>query len=152
MAVTALAWPNQSNEAARRGDGATRRRSSSAAAATGRFTKKMSRQLTRVSTPPRTGPDDDATAPPIAHIATARPRWRCSGYAWPIKAIDAGIITAAAEPWTNRAATSSASVGAKPHAADATAKRLRPKAKIRRAPARSVSAPDHKSSAANISV
>jgi hypothetical protein len=40
----------------------------------GTLMKKISRQLTRVSTPPSTGPADDATAPPIAQTATARAR------------------------------------------------------------------------------
>jgi hypothetical protein len=59
---------------------------------------KISRQLTRVSTPPSSGPEDDATAPPIAHTATARARRAGDGYAWPISAIDEGISTAAAAP------------------------------------------------------
>jgi hypothetical protein len=60
--------------------------------------KKINLQLISVSTPPSTGPDDDAMAPPIAHTATARPRSRGLGKAWLMSAIVAGIITAAADP------------------------------------------------------
>ena len=69
-----------------------------------------------------------------------------------MRAIDAGIITAAAEPWMNRATTSADRLGAIAQAADATTNSPIPAANTRRAPARSVSAPDHKSRAANISV
>ena len=46
-------------------------------------------------------------APPIAHTATARARRAGSGYAWPTRVIEEGIITAAAAPWTNRGAPGS---------------------------------------------
>src|SRR3954447_16932898 len=84
--------------------------------------KKISRQLAETSSPPRTGPADEAAAPPIAHMAIARARRGPPGYACPSSAIDAGIITAAADPWTNRAAIIAASDGATPHAADASTK------------------------------
>jgi hypothetical protein len=48
--------------------------STMAATPTGTLMKKINRQLTSVSTPPSTGPADDANAPPIAHSATARAR------------------------------------------------------------------------------
>ena len=101
------------------------------------------------SRPPNTGPALDATAPPIAHTATARARRTGSGYAWVISAIDDGITTAAAVPCTNRAATSA---GASPHAVDATTKTATPRPHARRAPIRSVSAPAESRNAANISV
>ena len=73
----AVACPTQSNGAGRRGDDATPRTRNSATAPTGTLMTKINRQLMEVSTPPSTGPDDDAIAPPIAHtaIACARARW-----------------------------------------------------------------------------
>src|SRR4051794_27502141 len=127
-------------------------RSANAATPTGMLMKKISRQLAEVSSPPSTGPADDAAAPPIAHMAIARARRGPLGYAWPSSAIDAGIITAAADPWTNRAATRAASEGENPQAADAPTKSATPTAKARRAPTRSANAPAHNSSAANINV
>jgi hypothetical protein len=69
-----------------------------------------------------------------------------------MRANDAGIMSAAAEPWTKRAPTSAPRLGARPHATDATTNRPIPAAKVRRAPIRSDSAPDHSSSAANMRV
>jgi DNA-binding MarR family transcriptional regulator len=114
--------------------------------------KKINRQVTRVSRPPTTGPEEAATAPPIAHTATARARLAGSGNAWPISAIDAGIITAAAAPCPNRATMSAPRLGARPQAAEAATNTPSPAANARRAPTRSVSAPADSSSAANISV
>jgi hypothetical protein len=54
-----------------------------------------------------------------------------------MSAIDAGIISAAAVPWTNRAATRAASVVAAPHPADAATNSARPAAKTWRAATRS---------------
>jgi hypothetical protein len=51
-----------------------RARSNSATTPTGTFRKKMSRHDTSARTPPRTGPDDDARPPPIAHTPIARAR------------------------------------------------------------------------------
>lgn len=65
----------------------------------------MNRQSATLRAPPSNGPDDEATAPPIAHPPTARPRALASGNAWRTSAIDAGIIIAAAPPCTNRATT-----------------------------------------------
>src|SRR6185437_9649816 len=118
----------------------------------GRLMKKIIRQVTSVSRPPRTGPADAATPPPTAHTATARARLTGSEYAWLIRAIEAGIITAAAAPWKNRAATRAPSPGARPQAAEATTNTDRPAANARRAPIRSDSDPADSSSAANISV
>src|SRR6266571_6275937 len=112
----------------------------------------MARQLTRVSTPPSTGPHAEATEPPIAHTATARARLTESGYACPISAIDDGMITAAAAPCTILAAISAPIAGASPHAADTRANSPTPAPNARRAPARSESAPADSSSAANSSV
>lgn len=64
------------------------------------------RQLARVSSPPVTGPAEDAAAPPIAHRTTARARRAGSANARPTRAIDDGIMTAAAAPCTSRPATS----------------------------------------------
>ena len=69
-----------------------------------------------------------------------------------MRAIDAGIMTAAAEPCTNRARTSVDKFGASPQPADAATNSPTPAANTRRAPAQSVSVPDNSSSAANISV
>src|SRR6516164_3337676 len=114
--------------------------------------KKISRQLTRVSTPPSSGPEDEATAPPIAHTATARARRAGSGCAWLISAIDEGIITAAPALWANRAATSALMAGASPHAAEARTNTASPAPNARRAPNRSDTDPADSSRAANISV
>jgi hypothetical protein len=105
-----------------------------------------------VSRPPATGPDEEATAPPIAHTATARARRPGSGYAWLISAIEDGMITAAAAPCANRAATNAARLGARPQAVDAVTNTATPTPKARRAPVRSVSAPADSSTAATISV
>jgi hypothetical protein len=126
--------------------------SHSAITPTGTLMKKISRQSIRVSTPPRTGPDDDATAPPIAQIPTARARARGSLYACRIRAIDAGVIAAAAAPCTNRAATSRPRVGARPHATEASTNNTMPPPKARLAPSRSDSDPAVSSRAANIRV
>src|SRR5437660_2437670 len=112
-----------------------------AAAPTGTLMKKINRHVTRVRTPPSTGPAEEAIAPPIAQIAMARALPTGSGYAWPMSAIDAGIIVAAAEPCRKRATTRAPMVGARPQAAEATTKTPRPAAKARRAPMRSVSGP-----------
>jgi hypothetical protein len=108
--------------------------------------KKISRHVTRVSSPPSTGPDEDAAAPPIAHTATARARLAESAYAWPMRAVEDGIITAAAAPCTNRAATSVPRLGARPQATEATANAPSPAANARRAPIRSDSGPVAQSS------
>jgi hypothetical protein len=87
----------------------------------------------------------DAATPPIAHSATARARSGPSRKARLISAIDAGINTAAAEPCTNRAATSQPRLGASPQPADAAAKTPAPTVNAREAPTRSDSAPAHSS-------
>ncbi len=152
MASTAVTCPAQSNGAGRRGDGAVRASRTRAAAPAGTLMKKISRQLARVSSPPVTGPAEDAIAPPIAHMATARARRAGSGNAWPIRAIDDGIMTAAAAPCTSRAVTSTPRPGARPQAAEASTNPATPAPNARRAPIRSASAPADSSSAANISV
>jgi hypothetical protein len=48
-------------------------------APTGTLMTKINRQLTEVSTPPSTGPADDAMAPPIAQTAIACARARGFG-------------------------------------------------------------------------
>lgn len=62
------------------------------------------------------------------------------------------MITAAAVPCTNLAATSTPIAGASPHAADAATNKPIPMPNARRAPARSENAPADSSSAANSSV
>ncbi len=116
------------------------------------MTRKIHRQLAEINSPPRTGPADEATAPPIAHIDTARARRPGSGYAWAISAIDEGITTAAAVPCTNRNATSSARPGASPQATEAITKPTTPSPNARFAPIRSVSDPAESRNAANIRV
>src|SRR4051794_17720545 len=114
--------------------------------------KKIARQLTSASTPPSKGAHEEAIAPPMAETATARARGTGSGYAWLISAIDDGMISAAAAPCTNRAATSTVIVGAQPQVRDATTNAAMPTPKARRAPMRADIAPDDSSSAANSSV
>ena len=58
-------------------------------------------------------------------------------------------MTAAAQPWTTRAATSTGSTGASPHQADAAANTTSPQPKTRRAPSQSDTVPAEISSAAN---
>src|SRR3954447_23726025 len=70
----------------------------SATAPTGTLRRKISRQSSRVSSPPTTGPEVDATEAPSAQIATARARCLASGKAWLIRVRVAGTMTAAAEP------------------------------------------------------
>ena len=50
-----------------------------AATPTGRLIRKISRQDTSVSRPPTSGPELEASAPPMAHTATARARRTGSG-------------------------------------------------------------------------
>jgi hypothetical protein len=152
MARTAVSCPAQSNGTLRRGDRPVQATKTSATAPTGTLMAKISRQVTTLNRPPSTGPDVDATAPPMAHTPTARTRLAGSAYAWRMRAIEDGISTAAAAPWTNRAATRAPSVGANPQAAEAAANTASPAAKARRAPIRSDSAPAVCSRAAKASV
>ena len=69
-----------------------------------------------------------------------------------MRAIDAGIITAAAEPCTKRATIRVSRPGARPQAADAATKPTMPMMNARRAPRRSLKAPAARSRAANINV
>jgi hypothetical protein len=64
--------------------------------------------------------------------------------------MEEGISTAAAAPWTNRAATSAPRLGARPQAAEAATNSDSPAAKARRAPTRSDSAPAVSKRAANM--
>src|SRR6266566_7500145 len=152
MAVTPLACPAQSSGTRWWDERPARASRSSATAPTGTFTRKIHRQLASVSTPPRIGPHEEATAPPIAQIATALVRRAGSGYDCPIKAIEDGIITAAAVPCTNRNTTRAPRLGASPQAAEARTKASTPNPNARLAPSRSVRDPDDNSSPANISV
>ncbi len=152
MATTPVSCPAGSNGTGRRGLASLRETSHNASAPTGTLRKKISRQSIMVSTPPRTGPAEDATAPPIAHNATARARAADSGNPWRINAIDAGIIAAAAAPCTNRAPTSTGRAGASPHAIEASTNTTIPVENARRAPTRSLTDPAVSNSAANIRV
>ncbi len=151
IAITPVTCPGRSKGTTRGREGSVRASNSSAIASAGTLMKKISRQSTRFRTPPSTGPDEEATAPPIAHTPTARPRALASGKACRISAIDEDIIAAAAAPCTNRAATSSPRLDPSPHATDARTNTTMPAAKARRAPTRSLSEPADSSSAANIS-
>ncbi len=131
---------------------AAREISSRATIPTGRLTKKISRQSTMVSSPPSTGPADDASAPPIAQTATARVRRTGSGWAWLSSAIKDGIIAAAAPPCTNRAPTSAVMDAARPHPTDARTNSTVPQTRTRFARIRSVSDPQDSKRAANIRV
>lgn len=79
MATTAAICPVPSSGASRRGERAILVNSSSATRPTGRLTKKIARQLSRVRKPPSTGPAAEATAPPIAQTAMAQARSTRSG-------------------------------------------------------------------------
>ena len=90
----------------------------------------------------------------IAHsrpTGRGRPERICSN-ACRTRESDAGRVTAAAQPWTIRAPMRAHSVGASPHPADAAVNPARPQPSIRRAPARSDTAPAEMSSAANSTV
>jgi hypothetical protein len=98
--------------------------------------------LTRI--PARNEPD---TAAP--DTATARARAAGSANACRTRASAEGSITAPAHACTTRPPTRTGSVGASPHAADATANTASPHPKTRCAPSRSDTAPAEMSSAAN---
>lgn len=72
--------------------------SRSATAPTGRLIQEISRQEISRQETAQHGAGRGGKRPPIALTATARARWTASGYAWPMSAIVAGIITAAAAP------------------------------------------------------
>jgi hypothetical protein len=74
MASTADICPAQSNGTVRCGDGSVQASSPRATAPTGKLMPKISRQLTRLNSPPSTGPEQEATEAPMAHTATARAR------------------------------------------------------------------------------
>ena len=93
-----------------------------------------------------------ATAPPTAHTPRARARRAGSGNASRINAIDAGSMTAAPAPWTQRAAISAAAVGAAPHPSDATPNTAMPIPSAFLAPIRSETVPANSSRDANSKV
>ena len=147
-----MTWPTQSNGAGRRGERARPASRTSATAPMGRLMKKMARQLSSIRNPPTTGPAAEATPAPRDQRAIARARSASSAYASRINASDDGMITAAPAPCASRAATSTASEGASPHATEAITNSAKPDPNARRAPMRSASAPADSSSAANMSV
>src|SRR5207244_8791886 len=102
---------------------------------------KLIRQLSRVRTPPTTGPADEATAAPSDQLAIARARCLASEYASRIRASEAGSIPAAPPPCASHAATSTPSWGASPQAAEAATNVASPAPRAGRAPRRSDSAP-----------
>ena len=87
----------------------------------GRLMLNTQRQSYVVSSPPSGWPMSPATAPPTAHTPRALARRAGSGKASRTRAIDAGSMIAAPAPWAQRAAISSAELGAKAQAADVTA-------------------------------
>ncbi len=67
IASTPVACPGRSKGTTRGREGSARASSSNAIAPAGTLIKKISRQSARLRTPPSTGPEEEATAPPIAH-------------------------------------------------------------------------------------
>jgi hypothetical protein len=120
-------------------------------AATGRLTKKISRQSTSwVSTPPTSTPRA-APAPPTAPQAAS-----AFARAGPWKLLvmierAAGESIAAPSPWPARAAKSAAAEPAIAEAKDETVKMPRPVRNMRRRPSRSAARPPSKSRLPNTS-
>jgi len=147
---TAVACPARSRGAASLGDRGARAAIASVTTPTGRLMKKIARHpAADVRMPPSTGPAAIAAAPPELHTATALARAAGSPNACRTSDSDAGSVTAAAQPWTIRQPMRAHSAGASPHPADAAVNTTRPQPSIRRAPARSDTAPAEMSRAAN---
>ncbi|GAB3431217.1 hypothetical protein GCM10027569_78160 [Flindersiella endophytica] len=151
-ATTARICPAQSNRAGLVGELSTANRNASMLAHTGRLMRNTHRQSAVVRRPPSGWPMSPATAPPTAQTPSALARARGSGKASRIRAIDAGSMTAAAAPWTPRAAISTPMLGAAAHPADASPNTSRPSQSARLAPIRSARLPANSNSAANNSV
>ncbi len=118
------------------------------ARATGRLTRKTSRQLALTSRPPSGGPAAAATPPTAAQMPIAVGR-RWGSNSGSSSASEVGIRNAAPIAWITRAATSVGAEGAAPQRSDPSAKTISPPMKARRRPKRSASAPAGTSSAAN---
>ena len=110
----------------------------SAAAASGRLTRKISRQpvsnrSASTSTPPITGPSTALS--PITGPNSANALPTSSGpKAERMIPKPCGIMIAAQAPWSSRAAISAPEVGARPHSSEAIAKPATPSRNIRRRP------------------
>ncbi len=118
---------------------------------TGRFTKKIPRQVQPlVITPPSTGPT--ATATPVTAPQTARavPRSRPRN-AWASRASDVANMIAPPMPCPARASTSMTGATASAHSSDPAVKTARPVTNRSRRPNRSASEPAVSSSAASVS-
>ena len=114
--------------------GATPRSSSSVTTAAGTVIQKTHRQdRWSTSTPPTNGPMSPAMPEYAVHRPIARPCASPSN-ADTIIASELGTSSAPPTPWTARAATRTAPVGAIAQAADATANPTRPAASTRRRP------------------
>jgi hypothetical protein len=131
---------------------ATRRvASSTVATPSGTLKKNSQRQDAYAMTqPPRMGPTAAAMAVAADHVPIAAARVP-RGYAAPMSARLPGTSSAAPTPCTARPMMSPVAEGARPHAADASAKRTTPATKTRRRPSRSPSAPPTRTSEASSS-
>ena len=99
---------------------------STAATPTGTLTKKIHRQpADATSSPPATGPAARPSAWAAACAASAARRI-AAGLLVVTRATLLACSMAAPAAWTTRSATSAGSVGARPHAADATANTANP--------------------------
>ena len=95
--------------------------------------KKIQRQSTPTSSPPRGGPVDEATAPTPAQMPTTL-AWCRRANAGKSRPSEVGTIMAAPMAWTARAPTSRPRVGAAPQAAEASVKMATPASRNRRRP------------------
>ncbi len=120
-------------------------------AAIGRLITNTNRHDTEsMSHPPRKGPTAVATPPRPDHAPMARPRSSGWNDADTIARL-LGTTSAAAMPWTQRAAIRDPVSGATAHTSDVAAKAPRPTTKIRRRPYRSPSDPPSTSSEPRVS-
>ncbi|MFY9671447.1 MAG: hypothetical protein WAK44_26135 [Trebonia sp.] len=118
---------------------------------TGRFTRKIHRQPKCVaSSPPTIGPAAAAAPLTAPHTPNATPRSRPE-YELLISAIVVANIAAAPSPCTPRAAISTPTFGARPHASEDNANTTRPIRYTRRRPSRSATDPTVSTSAASTS-
>ncbi len=114
---------------------------SSTISATGPGIRKVQRQPTSVSRPPRIRPSEKPLAAQVVKILSARFR---SGPSWKVVVrmeSAAGAVNAAAMPFTNRAAMSSSGLVASELSIETTAKTASAIRKTRRRPSRSAVRP-----------
>ena len=125
---------------------------SAATSTTGTLTRNTERQPhVATNPPPSRGPAGNATLPTPAHTPIARACAAGSGNVRVMIASVPGSRSAAPTPCSTRAATSTPTVGASPHPADAAPNSASPARTTRRCPLASPSAPPTSSSAANAS-